>query len=162
MARLTAPAAVAKSVLSVNICRTSRLLPAPMAARTASSRRRVVARACSMLVKLKEATSKTTQASPTRTNSEVSLPSSGARRQTDMTGWIRLMLIEPVVPQELLARRVRGSFCLHDSNAWLEPRHNCRVRRAKQFALAEALSRGHLWHTQFRVKPNDQTVKVLG
>ncbi len=72
------------------------------------------------------------------------------------------MLIEPVVLQELLARRVRCSFCLHDCNAWLEPRHNCRVRRAEQFALAETLSRGHLWHTQFGVKPNDQTVKVLG
>jgi len=52
------------------------------------------------------------------------------------------MLIEPVVLQELLARRVHGSFCLHDSSAWLEPRHNCRVGRAEQFALAEALSRG--------------------
>src|SRR5205807_10167636 len=71
------------------------------------------------------------------------------------------MPIELVVAQELLTRRVRGSFRLYDSDARVEPCHDFGVTRAEQFTLAEALSGGHLWHTQFRVKPHDQTVKIL-
>src|SRR5437762_12452584 len=77
-----------------------------------------------------------------------------------MTCRIHLMPIELVVAQELLTGRVRGSLRLCDSDSWVEPCHDFGVRRAEQFTLAEALSAGHLWYTQLRVKPHDQTVKI--
>src|SRR2546429_6587102 len=79
-----------------------------------------------------------------------------------MTCRIHFMLIELVVAQELLTRRVRGSFCLHDSNAWLEPRHNCRVRRAEQFALDRKSTRlnsshGYISYAVFCLKKKNTT-----